>query len=325
MVDGGDQGDTYNWCPPDEDTLVDEPIEVAVSVLEQGPLRARLRVDRRYRWPDRVAPDGRQRTGSQPVVVATTLELRAGERFVRVEVEFDNQCEDHRVRVWFPLPQRATTSEAECAFSIVERGLAAEGGPTETPLPTFPSRRFVRAGGLVVAHEGMNEYELVDIDDHGAGALAITVLRANRWLSAGPMATRPLPAGPIVELHGSQCLGVHRMRFAVAIGDEDPFALVEDAFVPLMVTNGAALGSLPARRQGLSVVGAVTSAVRRTPDGRLELRCFNPSDDPGELRIPGRSGAEVDLTGREVARFNEVRNLRPHEIVTLRLEAPGAD
>ena len=34
---------------------------------------------------------------------------------------------------------------AECAFAVVERGLTTEGGPHETALPTFVSRRFVDA------------------------------------------------------------------------------------------------------------------------------------------------------------------------------------
>jgi len=42
-----------------------------------------------------------------------------------------------------------------CAYSVVERGLVAEGGPSEVALPTFPSRRFVTAGGLTVVHEGL--------------------------------------------------------------------------------------------------------------------------------------------------------------------------
>src|SRR5207237_7674834 len=99
--------------------------------------------------------------GAREVEVRTTVELRAGERLARVTTELDNSCRDHRLRAHFPLPQRASTSRAECAFAVVERGLEAEGGPTEKGLPTFPSRRFVVAGGLTVVHEGLLEYELV--------------------------------------------------------------------------------------------------------------------------------------------------------------------
>ena len=44
LVRGGDVGDTYNWCPPDNDVEIDAPERVEVVVEEQGPLRARIRI-----------------------------------------------------------------------------------------------------------------------------------------------------------------------------------------------------------------------------------------------------------------------------------------
>ena len=51
LVDGGDVGDTYNWCPPTEDVLVDRPTSVEVAVLDRGPVRARVVIVDSYRWP----------------------------------------------------------------------------------------------------------------------------------------------------------------------------------------------------------------------------------------------------------------------------------
>ena len=182
---------------------------------------ARSRCRRASSRPDRCAPGSRSartydlpthaadgtRAGARQVEVLTTLELRAGDDLVRVHVELDNHgVRDHRLRVVLPLPERARSSVAECAFATVERGLVAEGGPTEQGLATYPSRRFVTAGGLTVAHEGLLEYELVDLDDAAAtaGALALTLLRCTGMLSQGPMATRPLPAGPLTAMEGPQ-------------------------------------------------------------------------------------------------------------------------
>src|SRR5438270_11894943 len=102
LVDDGDDGDTYNFSPPAADVVVDRPDHVHVEVVESGPLRARLRVVRRYRWPERVVEGAR--VGERAVDVVTLLELRAGEDLVRVETTIDNECRDHRLRAWFPLP-----------------------------------------------------------------------------------------------------------------------------------------------------------------------------------------------------------------------------
>jgi alpha-mannosidase len=321
LVDDGEAGDTYNYCPPRTDTIVDEPSSVAITVVESGPVRATVSVDRTYSWPERLDDATGARVGAVEVVVNTLVELRAGEAFVRVTTAFDNRARDHRLRAWFPLRAAATSSFAECAFAVVERGLEAEGGPSESPMPTYPSRRFVSAGGVTVAHEGLLEYELVD----GGGALALTLLRANGWLSRGPMATRPEPAGPVNPLEGPQVQGRVELRYAVAVGDGvDPYALVDDAFLPLPVVvapGGGAPGAplRPDEGQALSVIGAEVSALRRAPGG-LELRVFNPSDEPTSVVVEGRRGWLVDLRGRPLEPFEGSFDLAPWRIATARLD-----
>ncbi|MBK9179108.1 MAG: alpha-mannosidase [Acidimicrobiales bacterium] len=318
LVDDGDHGDTYSWSPPEHDLLVDEPEDVQVHVADAGPLLARLVVDRRYTWPERVR--ARRRVGERTVDVRTTLELRAGERLVRMTVAFDNPSRDHRLRAWLPLPRPATTSSAECAFAVVERGLTAEGGPSETGIPTFPSRRFVQAGGLTVVHEGLDEYELVDVHDGAAHALALTLLRATGMLSRVEVATRPLPAGPPMRVEGPQLLGHREVHLAVQVGDVDPYALVDQAYLPLQVAVGRGTGTRPATGQALDLRGARVSSVVRTAGG-LEVRLFNPTAEPTWVDLGGHRGWLVDLRGAPVGPVEGGFGLAPWRIATVRL--PG--
>jgi hypothetical protein len=316
LVDGGDYGDTYNYSPPDEDTIVSQPDSVAVVVAESGPMRARFRITSKYTWPERIEGRPRARVGACPTDVVTVVELRAGEPFVRVSVSFDNRSRDHRLRTHFPLPSTATKSRAECAFAIVERGLTAEGGPNEYGLPTFPSRRFVSAGGLTVAHEGLLEYELVD----DGRELAVTLLRSTGLLSRVDLAYRPLPAGPPLPTEGSQLLRPLTVRYALAVGDDvDPYTLVDDAFLPLIVEHADGGGSLPAEGSMLSVRGAEVSAVRRV-GGALEVRVFNPHDEPATVDFDGRTGWLVDLRGRPLEQFAGTVALSPWQIATAHLD-----
>jgi alpha-mannosidase len=318
LVDDGDAGDTYNYCPPEQDLVVDRPEAVAVDVVESGPLRGRIEVRSTYSWPEGVR-DG-ARSGRREVVVTTTLELRAGEDLVRAHHRLDNPSRDHRLRVWFPLPEPADRSIAECAFATVERGLTAEGGPSETGLPTFPSRRFVVAGGLTVAHEGLLEYELVDVRDGRAHALALTLLRCTELVSQRPMATRSLPAGPTdVLTEAAQMLGPQQLRYAVHSGGRDPYAVVDDAQLALLVARPR--GGDPAGEEGgaLSLEGAEVSALTRA-NRRLEVRVFNPTPAPTTVSIEGRQGWLVDLRGRTVGSFEGSFELRPWGIATAVLD-----
>jgi 2-O-(6-phospho-alpha-D-mannosyl)-D-glycerate hydrolase len=322
LVDGGDCGDTYNWCPPALDTAVDQPESVDVAVLERGPLRAQVEIAARYRWP--AAVEGlERRTGEVVHEVVTRLELQACDRALRVETTVDNRSRDHRLRAHFPLPAPAASSRAETAFGTVERGLDAEGGPTEAPLPTYPALRFVQAGGLTIVHDGVAEYELVDIQDERAHELALTLLRCTGMLSQAPMPTRPLPAGPLIRMEGPQLQRRLTRRYAVAVGDVDPYALADEVLVPLRVVGppgprDAGPADLPTVGAALAVDGAVVSSVARQ-DGALTVRVFNPRDEPAEVSIEGRRGWLVDLRGRPHARFDGSFTLRPWGVATAAL------
>jgi mannosylglycerate hydrolase len=325
LVDGGDLGDSYNYSPPRQDSFVSDPDSVTVSTSRSGPIESRAEILAVYTWPYHVQGMSQARVGEHTVEVKTTITVRADEAFVRVNTTFSNPSRDHRLRVHLPLPESADHSVAECAFATVRRGLTAEGRADEFGLPTFPSRRFVSAGRLTVAHEGLLEYELVGLDGPGespetrASAIAITLLRSTGMLSRLGMSYRPLPAGPLTPVDGLQLVGrVVESNYAVAVDCEDPYALVDAAFLPLELVLSGGGGTRPPSGSALVVEGAEVSAVRREA-GALEVRVFNPTSKAANVRLPSRSGWIVDLRGRPLAPFEGGFELRPFGIATLRV------
>jgi hypothetical protein len=325
LVDGGDLGDSYNYSPPRNDAIVDTPSAVAVRLAEQGPVRAKVVITATYLWPDHVDGSSQSRVGEQSVEVETSIELRADEPTVRVTTSFVNPSRDHRLRVHLPLPEPARTSQAECAFAVVERGLTAEGRPEEFGLPTAPARRFVSAGNLTVVHDGVCEYELIDIaatpSGDAASTMALTVLRSTGMLSRGGMAYRPFPAGPLTPVEGLQMTGRPiSLHYALAVGVDDPYALADDILLPLEVLASLGGGTRPSTGSVLSISGAEVSAVRRD-GGVQEIRVFNPGSEPTTVIIDGRTGWLVDLRGYPTSPFEDSFELRPFEIATARLQS----
>jgi mannosylglycerate hydrolase len=338
LVDGGDCGDSYNYGPPRADLLVDEPAVVSVSVLEQGPVRGVLEIDRRYAWPARLAADGSRLALLEPVVVRTRVELLRGEPFARLHLTWENRSSDHRLRLHVPLGRPSTTSNAEGQFAVVARGMRPEAGTAgEYPIPTYPASGFVDAGGAGVLLTRATEYELLE-----DGQLALTILRAIGMLSRNVHPYRDEPAGPQLETPTAQCLGPAEVSLAVmphtgSWHDADLVAAAERYRHPLVhrpgtgthtstnISTGTGTGAdtstgtgadastnastggdaLTRAGEGLSVRGrgvAMTSLRRRGDWLELRLVAETPTETTA---LVGGAGAPVtaarlcDLLGRE--------------------------
>jgi alpha-mannosidase len=267
----------------------------------------------RYRWPTHAVGDARRCTARATTDIAatvtTTYELRTGEPFVRVRHDIENPVRDHRLRAHHPLPEPVTTSDAECAYAVVTRGLTAEGGPHEPGLPTWPSRRFVDASdgtvGLAVVHDGLLEHEVVA----GGTELAITLLRAVGYLSRIEPDLRPNPAGPALAVPGAQLLGEQTATYALVPhrGRWSDAALHDVAtrvLTPLPVAT-VTTGFATRPRHGtagpmIEIDRSEVAAFRRRVDGDLEVRIFNPHLDPTTTTLPD-GAVRVDLVGRPIA------------------------
>jgi mannosylglycerate hydrolase len=284
IVRGGDAGDSYNYAPPPDDRLVDEPSSVTVSQRESGPVVGRLEVVRRYEW-------------CRPVDVTTQVELRAGEPFARFRVSFDNPCSDQRVRFHIPLPHPAEGSFAEGQFAVVSRGLEVEGGYGERPLPTFPAHGFVEAGGVAVLLEHVLEYEVVD-----GRELALTLLRSIGWISRNDNPYREDPAGPEVPLPSAQLHGPWSVGFALyphgrTWHEAGVLRQLEHFRLPFLSSRGRADRAEAASREGVELRaddGVVLSALRRVGD-ELELRLVCESPDAEEVAVQGLGPQELHV------------------------------
>ncbi|MFL4902005.1 alpha-mannosidase [Streptomyces sp. MMS24-I2-30] len=314
LVDGGDRGDSYNYAPPAQDVLVSEPTEVAVELLDSGPLRGRLRVTRVYAWPAALSPDRDVRSGrTVPTPVETLVEVRAGEPFVRVSTSFLNQSADHRLRFHVPLPAPVAVSASAGQFAVTERGLTAEGGWGEYPIPTFPASSFVSAGAANVLLDHSAEYELV-----GDGSeLALTLLRAIGSISVNIHPLRDEPAASEIPTPGAQDLGMRiENRFAVvpsATGWQGAHAvaLAEEFRNDVLVARGTAPagGILPPDATGVRVDGedVFVSSIRRVTDAErgagTEVRLAAMSDTGSTVHVTGAftEATTVDLLGRPLA------------------------
>ena len=313
IVDGGDFGDSYNYAPPVSDILVDTPSAVSMAVHQSGPVRARLTITRRFAWPAGVLQDGSARTTeTEATDVATEVELRADEPFVRIGVAFLNHSDDHRVRFHAPLPRAADASHAEGQFAVVERGLSGEGGYREEPLATYPAHGWVDAGGMAILLGHLTEYELTDAPDGAVGTeLALTVLRSIGLISRNDNRYRQDPAGPEIAIPDAQMRGRRRLDFALYPHAGDwvaggVVAAAERYRHAFLSASGAGVADAPwppehAGRDAILLAGdaVVLSALRRLDGERLEARIVNLAADARSASLSGDidEARDADLRG----------------------------
>jgi alpha-mannosidase len=341
FVDGGDRGDQYNYCRPEEDVLISAPVQPPAIRVEAGPIRQTLEVDLVYRLPAALSDDRRLRaTEWVDATIHTCIVLSPGVRRVDVHTVVDNPARDHRLRVHFPAPLAASSAQYDAHFHIITRplGLPAEDTSTwiEQPVPEQPQQHFTDVSdgriGLLIANRGLPEVEVIP----GAGqtTVVLTLLRCVGWLSRDDLHNRHGHAGPPLPTPGAQCLGVHEFDYAIVPHAGSWQAAFAEGYAfasPLStVSTGPHKGELPLETGIVAVEPAnfVITAVKAAEEGTgWIVRGYSVAGEPILVRLqpwrPFSRAARVrldeePLEALQVGSDGQVElPVRPWEIVTV--------
>ncbi|NJD01965.1 MAG: hypothetical protein FIA99_05075 [Ruminiclostridium sp.] len=135
--------------------------------------------------------------------VEMTLSLKKGCKWLDVGFRIANASKDHRLRALIKTHINGDCTEASIPFDIVRRDrrkvLEGIGDGTQ------PNSGFVNIDGeyegMAVLNEGMYEYEHLAGDE---GIIAITLLRANSWISKRD--DKSVPASDTWKVPDNQCI-----------------------------------------------------------------------------------------------------------------------
>ena len=320
FVDGGDCGDEYNYSPPECDTP--QPVTRLVNVsVQRGPVLQTLPLQLELRLPPRLNRNRKSRVSRREffvrMPVTCRVSLAAGLPRVDVHTTLENQAQDHRLRVHFPVPFHVDSAEHDGHFEIVRRptGVPAFDRITwiEDPRPEVPQRAFTDVSdgrvGLMLAARGLPEVEV--LRSAAGSEIALTLLRCVGWLSRDDFQTRRGHAGPEESTPGAQMIGKWSFDYAIiphAAGR--PHELAYAFETPLRaVTTGVHAGSLPERGSFVAVdargsADFVVSAAKRAEDGRgWILRGYNAGSQALDVKLtpwrPFACAARVNLAEQE--------------------------
>jgi alpha-mannosidase len=271
--DEPDVGDLYTFCP-------------GGAVRRAEPVGSRLQ------------PDGSLLLEHELPGIAISTVARQAPGRVELRTTVENEADDHRLRVLFPVSDTGGVVRAESQFAVVRRPVRPEltrAEWVEPPVPTAHTLGAVAFGRLALFTKGIPEYEA------GPEGLRLTLLRCVGTISqpAG-LPTRPTAAGPGIPTPEGQCRGRHVFEYAIRL-DADTLSdaalvragqdyrtdfLTGDPFEPPLTIEG----------------DVVFSCLKGAEDGDgLVLRLFNPNAGPERVLIAGVEARRIRLDEEEPA------------------------
>ena len=283
LEDRGDRGDTYDF-----DAVDGDPGAVVESVSWQRRRHpsgiACLESRRVVRVPAGL-DGGRERRSEESALLTVSVEARVAPGVPRVDlaVRVENSARDHRLRLCFPTGRPVATFRAATTFDSAERRTArADDAGWVHPAPTtFAQQGWVHANGLTVLAPGLPEAEVTP-----DGVILITVLRAVGWLARFDLRSRPIPAGPPLEVPGAQMLGPLIAHLSLFAGCDPAAARAAE-----LGLRGVFAGPAPLLADGASLIALapatlVLSALKPAEQGEgIVVRVLNPTDAAARARL----------------------------------------
>lgn len=232
FYDDADYGDEFDFAPLEGDDSVWAKPFTPVAV-ERGTLESSLTC----KTSIELSADIEERKAgkrSQVMEIETTVRVRTGEPFVRIEHHLINEARDHRLRARIRTPfGEVFESYADQGYSIISRPCHTtyidhwrELGFVEKPMPiyTMENAAFLRDAGSTagVITKGIKEYEIANSDS--GSALDLTLYRSVGLLGRDDTAWRPGRASGInnkvVETPDAQMIGSIDLEYALWCSDD---------------------------------------------------------------------------------------------------------
>ncbi|PSU33885.1 glycosyl hydrolase-related protein [Photobacterium lutimaris] len=202
LIDMGDDGDTYDYSPPENDWLIQlDWSQATVNVVKQGFSESMV-INGVWLLPEDLTERAKQQC-SAPMTYTMTLRLQhavAGDESalpLTIDANFDNQVKDHRVQLVVTTPFETTTNWSDTPFGVVERVNVPERlhdwreqGWKEEPSPIYPMLHLVnihdQSCSLTLLTKGIKEYEV-----RANNQIALTLFRSVGWLGKPDLIRRP--------------------------------------------------------------------------------------------------------------------------------------
>lgn len=175
--DSGDSGDGYNYKPTaDAESIFSK--NACVRLLKQTPFSATFEITSYIDIPKAMDENKCRSTDTVSTKIVSTVTLTADSRRVDIKTTFNNQCENHRLRAYFPTEIKTPYAMADGQFDVIRREIKP-GENWQNPCYNQRMQAFVgiedEKSGVLIASRGIYSYEILR---DSKNTVALTLLRA---------------------------------------------------------------------------------------------------------------------------------------------------
>ncbi len=344
--DDEDAGDEYTYSHAEKcQKILSSNFNPKITLYESFPFKATIKIEYNLKLPTSLTKDFKRRKNQRKSCKLTTfITLYEGVDRIDIKTVFENNVRDHRLRVLFPTGIKTNVHFVDGHFEILERlnpYLDCEVlNPKEKPYTTRHQNSFVcisdNERGLVIANRGLPEYEILHSKD--GDIIALTLLRSVGYLSRQSL-HRTQQAGPQIQTHDAQCLGLHTFEYSIIPIDSDfkkssaHLKSYSFAFPPIAIfkfDNYPYEKTLPGRMSFLKTnsTNVVLSSIKIAEDkGGIIIRLYNISDNDERLNLKLYRDFEIYIANLREDKIKKVKSnngevnltIGKHAILTLYL------
>ncbi|MGL4676057.1 MAG: mannosylglycerate hydrolase [Brevinema sp.] len=217
---GGDDGDEYDYSPPQNDWIItSELVQAHIDIYEEGDIQKAV-ISYNLTLPKDLQ-ERSQNKASITMPITIFLSLSKHSPIIDIKVSFDCNIYDQRIRIHIPSNLLVHESIADQQFGLITRPLYdkaldvwEEEKWSEKPVNIYSMMSFVGLHngeeGISCLTKGIREYEILN-----KNVIALTMMRGVGVLGKSNLIDRPgRPSGISLPTPDSQILGKQSYEFA---------------------------------------------------------------------------------------------------------------
>ena len=319
FTDVADVGDSYNFAPLKNDKKIVSKIKS--FKIENKKFLAILRIIFEIKIPEKTTDKRRSIVSPRHEIEARFL-LGSGEKFVKIDLNYENKSKDHKLQATFDLEKPVCETISEDLYKTIKRNFDPNYDLNDKiPAPrgielkqnTMPINRFVWTNGVGIITDGLKEIEIFQ------NTLAVTLLRATGIISKPKNPARGTPAGPPLEENELQMIGKQQASFAFSFEEkaENLYEICDKIFNPPILFFGSLKNQQFIVKDNENIK---VTAIKKSGTNGLTVRLVNYSNEKELCTIKCRQLFETDLTEKKSSPTNNILYFNPNEIKTVKIQ-----